>query len=81
MRIAKFRLSIEDDPFEIRLAYNYALMHDEHLEAAKRRKQLEQRRLFKDKMLEREAMEMLNERESTIYMQRSRLVLFCFIRQ
>ncbi len=74
IKIAKFQLTIEDDPFEIRLAYNYALMQDEHLESVKRRKQLEQRRLFKDKQLEKEAIEMLNEREATIYMQRSKSV-------
>ena len=74
LRMRTFKLTIEDDPFEIKLAYNYALMHDEHLESAKRRKQLEQRRLIKEQHLEREALEILSEREAVIYMQRSRQI-------
>lgn len=74
IHIKKFRLVIEDDPFEIKLAYNYALMHDEHLESVKRRKQLEQRRLIKEQHLEKEALEILNEKESLIYLKRSKQI-------
>ena len=65
---------IEDDPFEVKLAYNYALMSDEHSESVKRRQALEQRRLIKEQHLEKEALEILAERESIIYLQRSKLI-------
>ena len=74
INVKKLTLVIEDDPFEIKLAYNYALMLDEHLESLKRRKQLEQRRLIKEQHLEKEALEILNERESLIYLQRSKSI-------
>lgn len=49
-------------------------MVDEHLESIKRRKHLEQRRFIKEQHLEKEALEILTERESLIYMQRSKLI-------
>ena len=89
INIKKFQLIIEDDPFEVKLAYNYALMVDEHFESIKRHQTLEQRRLFKEKNLEQEALEILKEKESLIYLKRSKMIysnnsksirtqLFCF---
>jgi hypothetical protein len=72
--IKQFKLAIEDDPFEIKLAYNYALMMDEHSESTKRRQTLEQRRTIKEHNLEMEAFEMLREVESKVYYQRSKMV-------
>jgi len=74
INIKKFQLTIEDDPFEIKLAYNYALIFDEHIESVKRRETLEQRRLIKEQNLEKEALEILKEHESLIYMQRSNII-------
>ena len=66
IKIKHFQMSIEDDPFEVRLAYNYALMTDEHFESVKRRQTLEQRRSIKEQNLELEALEILRERESKV---------------
>ena len=74
INIRKLQLVIEDDPFEVKLAYNYALMSDEHSESVKRRQALEQRRIIKEKHLEKEALEILSERESFIYLQRSKMI-------
>lgn len=82
-------MAIEDDPFEVRLSYNYALMRDEYAESVKRRQTLEQRRLIKENNLESRALEILTEKESEIYIRRSRQIyesthqpirteLFCF---
>jgi hypothetical protein len=74
--LKQLKLIIEDDPFEVKLAYNYALMADEHLESLKRRQTLEQRRVIKENNLEQHALELLCERESKIYLQRSSRVYF-----
>jgi len=66
LKIKQFQLNIEDDPFEVRLAYNYALMTDEHFESVKRRQTLDQRRTIKEQNLELEALEILRERESKV---------------
>ena len=71
VNIKRLQLTIEDDPFEIKLAYNYALMTDEYAESIKRRRALEQRRIIKEQSLEKEAIELLTIRESFIYQQRS----------
>lgn len=71
LQVRQFKMIIEDDPFEVKLAYNYALIADEHLESVKRRKTLDQRRLIKENNLEQYALEMLREREAKIYLQRS----------
>lgn len=58
----------------MKLAYNYALIVDEHLESIKRRQTLEQRRSIRENNLERHALELLRERESKIYLKRSQAV-------
>jgi hypothetical protein len=75
LKIKQFQLNIEDDPFEVRLAYNYALMTDEHFESVKRRQTLDQRRTIKEQNLELEALEILRERESKVYdMNKNKLI-------
>jgi hypothetical protein len=86
--VKKFQLIIEDDPFEVKLAYNYALMVDEHFESIKRHETLNQRRAIKEKGLEKEAKDLMKQKEATIYVKRSQMVyrnvkpirkqLFCF---
>ena len=72
IKVNKFRAEIEDDPFEIKLDYNYALMLDEYHESVKRRQKLNERQLIKDKHLENQAYEILKEREAYVYIQRSK---------
>jgi hypothetical protein len=74
LKLGKFKIVIEDDPFEVKLAYNYALMSDEYLESIKRRQTLEQRRLIKENNLESKALELLVEKESKIYVKRSKSI-------
>jgi hypothetical protein len=76
LQIKQLKLVIEDDPFEVKLGYNYALMCDEYLESVKRRQTLEQRRTIKENNLELKALEILKERESSINIKRSRLIYY-----
>lgn len=72
--IKQLKLIIEDDPFEVKLSYNYALMSDEYLESIKRRQTLDQRRSIKENNLESQALELLKEREAKIYLKRSNMI-------
>ena len=67
-------LSVEDDPFEVRLAYNYALMSDEYYESLKRKDTLSKRHSLRERQLEAKAREMLRERESLVYVKRSAML-------
>lgn len=58
------------------MAYNYALIVDEHLESIKRRQTLEQRRSIRENNLEQRALELLREREAKIYLQRSQAIYY-----
>ncbi|CAF0888712.1 unnamed protein product [Brachionus calyciflorus] len=87
LNLKQLKLVIEDDPFEVKLSYNYSLICDEYLESIKRRQSLEQRRSIRENNLENQALEILLERESKIYIQRSKLIyssaprieLFCVV--
>lgn len=60
----------------MKLAYNYALIVDEHLESIKRRQTLEQRRSIRENNLEKHALELLREREAKIYLKRSQAIYY-----
>ena len=74
LSIKQIKLVIEDDPFEVKLSYNYSLIADEYMESLKRRQSLDQRRSIRENNLENQALEILLERESRIYIQRSKMV-------
>ncbi|RNA29620.1 UPF0378 protein KIAA0100-like, partial [Brachionus plicatilis] len=74
LSVKKLRLVIEDDPFEVKLSYNYSLIADEYMESLKRRQSLDQRRSIRENNLESQALEILMQRESKIYIQRSKMV-------